>query len=73
MLNVLFCIHEANSGVELIPQGAEKILGMNESGELQDLLTKIEVGFSEDDDVATEKVLNRDVRAFLPTDIVSWY
>lgn len=26
-------------------QGAEKILGMNESGELQDLLTKIEVGF----------------------------
>lgn len=70
MLNVLFCIHEANSGVELIPQGAEKILGMNESGELQDLLTKIEVGFSEDD-VATEKVLKRDVRAFLPTDIVS--
>lgn len=55
MLNVLFCIHEANSEVELIPQGAEKILGMNESGELQDLLTKIEVGFSEEDDVATEK------------------
>ena len=25
-------------------QGAEKILDMNESGELQDLLTKIEVG-----------------------------
>ena len=25
-------------------QGAEKILAMNESGELQDLLTKIEVG-----------------------------
>lgn len=31
--------------VKLVLQGAEKILGMNESGELQDLLTKIEVGF----------------------------
>lgn len=29
-----------------LSQGAEKILSMNESGELQDLLTKIEVGFS---------------------------
>lgn len=28
-----------------LSQGAEKILSMNESGELQDLLTKIEVGF----------------------------
>lgn len=32
-------------GVKFILQGAEKILGMNESGELQDLLTKIEVSF----------------------------
>ena len=38
--------HETlNCGFELVLQGAEKILGMNESGELQDLLTKIEVGF----------------------------
>lgn len=34
-----------NSSIEPLLQGAEKILGMNESGELQDLLTKIEVGF----------------------------
>lgn len=33
-------------GINPVLQGAEKILGMNESGELQDLLTKIEVGVS---------------------------
>lgn len=46
MINILY-IHTdiLNYGVKLVLQGAEKILGMNESGELQDLLTKIEVRF----------------------------
>lgn len=42
-------VRQDGSDVTLVLQGAEKILGMNESGELQDLLMKIEVGlvFSE--------------------------
>lgn len=37
-------VRQDGSDVTLVLQGAEKILGMNESGELQDLLMKIEVG-----------------------------
>ncbi len=46
LMTIILYIHtEILNGIQFVLQGAEKILGMNESGELQDLLTKIEVSF----------------------------